>query len=143
MVSLFAMFNINRHQLIHMLFTIALHNNQVTYCLQFLYVIRINCTLKQIVMLPVKTVLSLTTDLLAYGAFSHLKDEQVSSFHHLIFRLQQPLTIVQQKLLLTFWTHADGSVLPASLLHRCNLVLQQYGRMPIGELYVEECIMEY
>jgi len=89
-------------------------------------------------MLPGKTVLSLTTDLLAFSAFSHLKDEQVSSLHHLIFRLQEPLTVIQQKLLLSFWTHADGSVLPAQLLHRCNMVLQQYGRMPMGELYVEE-----
>ena len=89
-------------------------------------------------MLPSKTVLSLTTDLVAYGAFSHLKDDQVSSLYHLILRLQEPLTVIQQKLLLTFWTHADGSALPASLLHRCNMVLQQYGRMPICELYVEE-----
>ena len=85
-----------------------------------------------------KTVLSLTTDLLAYGAFSHLKDEHISSLHHLILRLQEPLTVLQQKLLLTFWVHADGSVLPAPLLHRCNLVLQQYGRTPIAELYLEE-----
>ena len=88
-------------------------------------------------MLPSKTILCLTTDLLASGAFSHLKDEQVSALHHLILRLQEPLTVIQQKLLLTFWSHADAAVLPAALLHRCNMILQQYGRMPIAELYVE------
>ena len=84
-----------------------------------------------------KTILSLTTDLLANGGFSHLKDDQVSALHHLILRLQEPLTIIQQNLLLTFWSNADATHLPAALVHRCNMVLQQYGRHPIGALYAE------
>ncbi len=82
-----------------------------------------------------KTILSLTTDLLANGGFSHLKDEQVSALHHLILRLQEPLSVIQQKLLLTFWNNADASNIPPALLYRCNTVLQQFGFSPIQELY--------
>ncbi len=41
-------------------------------------------------MLPSKTVLSLTIDLLAHNAFNHLKDEDISALHHLIIKLQEP-----------------------------------------------------
>ena len=84
-----------------------------------------------------KTILSLTTDLLANGGFSRLKDDQVSALHHLILRLQEPLSIIQQNLLLTFWNNADASNIPDALLYRCNTVLQQHGRNPIAALYVE------
>jgi hypothetical protein len=84
-----------------------------------------------------KTILSLTTDLLAHGGFNHLKDSEITALHHLILRLQEPLSIVQQNLLLTFWNNADAANLPAALLYRCNTVLQQLGRLPIVELYVE------
>lgn len=84
-----------------------------------------------------KTILPLTTDLLAHGGFSHLKDDQISVLHHLILRLQEPLSVIQQKLLLTFWSNADAANLPSSLLHRCNTVLQQYGLNPIESLYAE------
>jgi hypothetical protein len=84
-----------------------------------------------------KTVLSLTTDLLAHGGFNHLKDEEITALHHLILRLQEPLTTIQQNLLLTFWNSADAANLPAALLYRCNAVLQQHGRNPIEELNVE------
>jgi hypothetical protein len=88
-------------------------------------------------MLPNKTVLSLTTDLLASGAFNHLKDDEISALHHLILRLKEPLTLVQQNLLLTFWNHADSGNLSSGLLHRCNTILQQLGRQPIEDLAVE------
>jgi hypothetical protein len=88
-------------------------------------------------MLPNKTVLSLTTDLLASGAFNHLKDDEISALHHLILRLKEPLTLVQQNLLLTFWNHADAGNLSSGLLHRCNTILQQLGRQPIEDLAVE------
>jgi hypothetical protein len=84
-----------------------------------------------------KTILSLTIDLLANGGFNHLKDEEISALHHLILRLQEPLTIIQQKLLLTFWNNADAANIPPALLYRCNAVLQQMGRNPIEELRVE------
>jgi hypothetical protein len=84
-----------------------------------------------------KTILSLTTDLLAHGGFNHLKDSEITALHHLILRLQEPLTTVQQRLLLTFWNNADAANLPPALLYRCNTVLQQLGRLPIVELYVE------
>jgi hypothetical protein len=88
-------------------------------------------------MLHSKTILSLTTDLLAHGGFNHLKDSEITALHHLILRLQEPLTNVQQNLLLTFWNNADAANLPPALLYRCNTVLQQLGRLPIVELYVE------
>jgi hypothetical protein len=81
-----------------------------------------------------KTILTLTIDLLANGGFNHLKDDEISALHHLILRLQEPLTNVQQNLLLTFWNNADAANLPAALLYRCNAVLQQRGRNPIEEL---------
>lgn len=84
-----------------------------------------------------KTILSLTTDLLAHGGFNHLKDSEITALHHLILRLQEPLSTVQQNLLLTFWNNADAANLPPALLYRCNTVLQQLGRLPIVELYVE------
>ena len=84
-----------------------------------------------------KTILSLTIDLLANGGFNHLKDEEISALHHLILRLQEPLTIIQQKLLLTFWNNADAANIPPALLYRCNAVLQQMGRSPIEELRME------
>ena len=84
-----------------------------------------------------KTILSLTTDLLANGGFSHLKDDQISALHHLILRLKEPLSMVQQNLLLTFWNNADAANLPPALLYRCNTVLHQHGRNPISELYSE------
>lgn len=81
------------------------------------------------------TVLSLTTDLLAHGGFNHLKDDEISALHHLILRLQEPLTTIQQNLLLTFWNNADAANIPPALLYRCNAMLQQCGRNPILELY--------
>lgn len=84
-----------------------------------------------------KTILGLTTDLLANGAFNHLNDEKITALHHLILRLQEPLSAIQQNLLLTFWNSADAANLPSSLLHRCNTVLQQFGRNPIEELPIE------
>ena len=85
-----------------------------------------------------KTILSLTIDLLANGAFNHLKDDEISAMHHLILKLQEPLTRVQQNLLLTFWNHANAADLPASLLYRCNSILQQLGRGPLQEMYAEQ-----
>ncbi len=84
-----------------------------------------------------KTILTLTIDLLASGAFNHLRDEEISALHHLIVRLREPLSNVQQKLLLTFWNHADAGNLSSGLLHRCNTILQQLGRQPIIDLAVE------
>jgi hypothetical protein len=89
-------------------------------------------------MLQSKTVLSLTIDLLAHNAFNHLKDEDISALHHLILKLQEPLTPIQQSLLLAFWNHAYTGDLPASLLHRCNTVLQQLGHGPLEEMMMEE-----
>lgn len=83
------------------------------------------------------TILSLTINLLANGGFSHLKDDEISALHHLILRLQEPLTVIQQNLLLTFWNNADAANIPSGLLYRCNTVLQQLGRNPIVELYAE------
>jgi hypothetical protein len=84
-----------------------------------------------------KTILSLTIDLLAHNAFNHLKDDEISALHHLILKLQEPLTIIQQNLLLTFWNHACTGDLPAALLYRCNTVLQQLGRSPLEEVMME------
>jgi hypothetical protein len=84
-----------------------------------------------------KAILSLTIDLLANNAFNHLKDEEISALHHLILKLQEPLTAIQQNLLLTFWNHAYTGDLPAALLYRCNTVLQQLGRNPLEEVMVE------
>ncbi len=84
-----------------------------------------------------KTILSLTIDLLANNAFNHLKDEEISALHHLILKMQEPLTTIQQNLLLTFWNHAYTGDLPAALLHRCNTVLQQLGRNPLEEMLME------
>ena len=81
-----------------------------------------------------KTILSLTIDILAHGGFNHLKDSEITALHHLILRLQEPLSVVQQNLLLTFWNNADAANLPAPLLYRCNTVLQQRGRNPIEEM---------
>ncbi len=88
-------------------------------------------------MLQSKTVLSLTIDLLAHNAFNHLKDEDISALHHLILRLQEPLTPIQQGLLLTFWNHAYTGELPPALLYRCNTLLQQLGRNPLEEMMEE------
>ena len=88
-------------------------------------------------MLQSKTVLSLTIDLLAHNAFNHLKDEDISALHHLILKLQEPLTPIQQTLLLAFWNHAYTGDLPAALLHRCNTVLQQLGQGPLEEMMME------
>ena len=81
-----------------------------------------------------KTVLSLTIDILANGGFNHLKDDEITALHHLIMRLQEPLTAIQQNLLLTFWNNADAANLPPPLLYRCNAVLLQRGRRPIEEM---------
>ena len=84
-----------------------------------------------------RTILSLTIDLLANNAFNHLKDEDISALHHLILKLQEPLTTIQQNLLLTFWNHAYTGDLPAALLYRCNTMLQQLGRSPLEEMVIE------
>lgn len=84
-----------------------------------------------------KQILSLTTDLLAHNAFNHLKDEEISALHHLILKMKEPLTAIQQNLLLTFWNHAYTGDLPASLLYRCNTLLQQLGRSPLEEMLLE------
>lgn len=88
-----------------------------------------------------KTILSLTVDLLAHNAFNHLRDDEISALHHLILKLQEPLTVIQQNLLLTFWSHAYTGDLPAALLHRCNTVLQQMGHNPLEEVMMEEMDM--
>ncbi len=84
-------------------------------------------------MLQPKPILSLTIDLLAHNAFNHLKDEEISAIHHLILKLQGPLSPIQQNLLLSFWNHACTGGLSASLLHRCNTILMQYGRCLLEE----------
>ena len=84
-----------------------------------------------------KNILALTTDLLAHNAFNHLKDEEISALHHLILKMKEPLTHIQQNLLLTFWNHAYTGDLPAFLLHRCNTLLQQLGRSPLEEMVME------
>jgi hypothetical protein len=90
------------------------------------------------------TILSLTIDLLANNAFNHLRDDEISALHHLILKLKEPLTPIQQNLpvrqaglLLTFWNHAYTGGLPAHLLHRCNTILQQLGRTPMEMMEVE------
>jgi hypothetical protein len=83
------------------------------------------------------TILSLTTDLLAYGGFSHLKDDEISALHHVLLRLQGSVNIMQQKLLLTFWNNADFNSIPASLLHRCNMILLQFGAAPMEDRMVQ------
>jgi hypothetical protein len=83
------------------------------------------------------SILSLTIDLLANNAFNHLRDDEISALHHLILKLQEPLTPIQQNLLLTFWNHACTAGLPAPLLHRCNTLLVQMGRSPMERLEVE------
>lgn len=88
-------------------------------------------------MLYSNTVLSLTGGLLAHKAFDHLRDDEISELHHLILKMQDPLTTIQQNLLLTFWNHADTRVLPPALLYRCNILLQQLGRSPLEELKME------
>jgi hypothetical protein len=89
-------------------------------------------------MLQNKTILSLTVDLLANNAFNHLRDDEISALHHLILKLQEPLTVIQQNLLLTFWGHAYTGDLPAALLYRCNTVLQQMGLNPLEEVMMVE-----
>ncbi len=81
-----------------------------------------------------KTVLNLTIDLLANGAFNHLQDNVISGLHLLIIRLREPLNTVDENMLLCYWNHADSGNIPAALLYRCNHVLQQLGRYPIEEL---------
>lgn len=88
-------------------------------------------------MIQNKTILSLTIDLLANNAFSHLKDEEISAMHHLILKLQEPLSRIQEKLLLSFWNHACTVNLPPHLLHCCNTLLQHYGRNPLEMQEVE------
>lgn len=88
-------------------------------------------------MLQSKTVLSLTIDLLAHNAFNHLKDEDISALHYLILKLTEPLTPIQQSLLLSFWNHANTTDLPPALLHRCNTILQKLGRSPLEEMMME------
>ena len=88
-------------------------------------------------MLQSNTVLSLTMDLLAHNAFNHLRDDDISALHHFILRLTEPLSPIQQNLLLTFWSHACTADLPAPLLHRCNSILLQTGRQPMEMLQME------
>lgn len=76
-------------------------------------------------------VVSLTTDLLANQAFSHLKDEDISSLYYCICKLNGKVSSMQQNLLLTFWNHANTINLPPCLLQRCNTVLQRLGRGPM------------
>ncbi|HNN72312.1 MAG TPA: hypothetical protein PKG89_13770 [Ferruginibacter sp.] len=83
------------------------------------------------------TILSLTMDLLAHNAFNHLRDDDISALHHFILKLTEPLSPIQQNLLLTFWSHACTTDLPAPLLHRCNSILLQTGRQPMEMLQME------
>lgn len=107
------------------------HNTSFTISLR--YTNNFN-TCKNLFMQQSKTILSLTIDLLANGGFNHLKDDDISALHHLILRLQEPLSTIQQNLLLTFWNHADAANIAPALLYRCNAVLQQLGRNPIEEI---------
>ena len=56
-----------------------------------------------------KIILSRTTDLLANGGFSHLKDDQLSALHHQLLRLREPLSMEQENHLLKFWANADAT----------------------------------
>jgi len=84
-------------------------------------------------MLPNNYVLPLTGDLLAFRAFSHLRDDEVSALHHIILNHSGPISIAQQNLLLSCWHHAVTDNIPPALLHRCNTVLLQLGRNPMEE----------
>jgi hypothetical protein len=117
--------------------TFPRQHNYITQGLQFLYVNKRNSPpVKTNIMQQDKTILSLTTDLLANGGFNHLKDEEISALHHLLLRLQEPLSIIQQNLLLRFWSNADAANIPPALLYRCNAILQQRGLQPIEESFV-------
>ena len=83
------------------------------------------------------TILSLTSDLLANGAFSHLSDESISALHHFILRLKEPLSTVQQNILLSYWSQANAENLPPALLQRYNGILQQLGRPTIEVMCIE------
>jgi len=91
--------------------------------------------IKNVLMQQDKIILSRTTDLLANGGFSHLKDDQLSALHHQLLRLREPLSMEQENHLLKFWANADATHLPEALVYRCNMVLQQRGFHPICELY--------
>jgi hypothetical protein len=71
------------------------------------------------------TLLSLTMDLLAHDAFKHLGDDEINALQQLAGKISEPLTPVNQGLLLTYWNFASTSGLPAPLLNRCNRILQQ------------------
>jgi hypothetical protein len=76
-------------------------------------------------MLPATTIHSLTSDLLANNAFNHLREDEVSALQQLLRGLKEPLSTIQQSLLLTFWKHASTADVPPSLLGQCNKVLHQ------------------
>jgi hypothetical protein len=76
-------------------------------------------------------IVSLTSNLLAVGAFSHLTDEKVSSLYHLLLCLQEPLSKEQAQIMLQFWQHADATTISAALLHRCNSILSQFRFPPL------------
>jgi hypothetical protein len=76
-------------------------------------------------MLPAETIHSLTSDLLENNAFNHLREDEVSALQHLLGRLKEPLSAIQQSLLLTFWKHASTTNVPPALLGQCNKVLRQ------------------
>ena len=87
------------------------------------------------------TIVSLTTDLLANGAFSHLYDNEITNLDHLLMRLTDPPTILYQDQLLNFWYRADIAEIPAVLVYQCNSLLQQFGRVPMEEFVIDDIIM--
>jgi hypothetical protein len=109
----------------------------VTGNLQFLHIKSGACWIKYIFM-PVSTpIVSLTSNLLAGGAFSHLTDEEVSGIHHMVLRLQQPLSTEQVQIMLGFWQYADVATISSALLHRCNAMRYQFGLPPMEDIGVE------
>jgi hypothetical protein len=75
-----------------------------------------------------KTVLGLTIDMLHEKAFSHLQQNELQALYQLTAHMHDPLTLIEQQLLLTYWTYTDINRLSPALLYRCDIQLQQMGR---------------
>jgi hypothetical protein len=88
-------------------------------------------------MLPTATtpMLYLTQEMLRYGLFNHLPDEDLAYIRQLILELQQRVPPPHWHPIVDCWYRANfnGEDFPAHLIHDCNAYLMRM-RLPLLEI---------
>jgi hypothetical protein len=89
-------------------------------------------------MKPENKIVSLTREMLRIGIFNHLNDNDVSVLYHLLIQVQNPPTLIQQNIFISYWKRGNffDNQFASQILLQCNEILKSMG-FDIIEAYAE------